>query len=382
MSGLARRDLPRVAKWLQNFPPKRRDAATLLIDGLTLVSETDLRRDLDQLIVSLVETLPNPVAAFLSREVAPEESAHGEGREGGYPMFDPGYPGSEAVVGNIVAAIQRRPWAKGRMLGQLDLDTMRQSKARTILLVDDFSGSGKRLLDFERALRRHPTIRSWASYKLITFHVVLYAATDRALSLLRRRFGEDCVHVVRPCPTFATLPWTAEQLAEVEGLCLDYGGVKKKPFALGFQNSRAMIAFEHTAPNNLPFVLWRIGDAWNSLFELKYVPPELLRLFTMAPGREREPQPGSDGAERLGQVLDRLSHRVSKADRIASDLEISMKEARRLLKLVLDLDLVDAKFKLTDNGWIELRRWRGAHAIRKLPNNSEAYYPRQLRAGQ
>lgn len=381
MSGGGRTTVPRVASWLDNFSPKRRDTAALLVDGLTLVSETDLRRDLDQLVVGLVETLPNPIAVFPSREVEKSDSAHGEGREGDYPMFDRGFPGSEGVVGNIVAAIQRRPWAKGRLLGHPDLETLRDGKVRTILLIDDFSGSGKRLLDFERALRRHPTIRSWASYKLITFHVALYAATDQALRLLRRRFGEDRVHIVRPCPTFATMTWTPEQLAEVEQLCTDFA-TKKKPMALGFKKSRAMIAFEHTAPNNLPFVLWRMGGEWKPLFEQKYVPPDLLRLFTMAPSRPHEPQPGSDGAERLGQVLDRLAHRVNKADRIATELDMSMREARRLLKLVRDLSLVDSKAKLTDTGLIELRRWRAAHPIRELPNNSEAYYPRQLRAGR
>jgi len=381
MSSPGRTTVPRVVSWLGNFPPERRDTAALLVEGLTLVSETDLRRELDQLIVSLIETLPNPVAAFLSREVEASNSAHGQGRDGGYPIFDPGYPGSEAVVANIVAAIQRRPWAKGRLLGRLDLQTMRASKVRTILLIDDFSGSGKRLLDFERALRRHPTIRSWASYKLITFHVALYAATGQALNLLKRRFGEDRVHIVRPCPTFATMLWTPEQLAEVEQLCLDYG-TKKKTMALGFKMSRAMIAFEHTAPNNLPFVLWQMGDTWNPLFEQKYVPSDLLRLFTMAPGRPREPQPGSEGAERVGRVLDRLAHRVNEVDRIASELDVSVREVRRLLKLVRDLGLADYKFKLTDTGLLELHRWRTSQAILKLPNNDEAYYPRQLRAGR
>lgn len=381
MGGPGRTTVPRVANWLENFPLERRDAAALLVDGLTLVSETDLRRDLDQLVVGLVQALPDPIAIFPAREVTQAQSAHDQGRDGDYPMFDRGFPGSEGVVGNIVAAIQRRPWAKGRLLGHPDLETLREEKVRTIILIDDFSGSGKRLLDFERALRRHPTIRSWASYKLITFHVALYAATGQALRLLRRRFGEDRVHIVRPCPTFATMTWSPEQLAEIEKLCLDYAKMNKR-MALGFKMSRAMIAFEHTAPNNLPFVLWRTGGAWKALFEQKYVPTELLRLFAMAPGRPIEPQPGSDGAERLGRVLDRLAHRVNEADKIASELDISMREARRLLKLVEALGLVDSRSKLTDTGLVELRRWRAAHPIRELPNNSEAYYPRQLRAGR
>lgn len=381
MSGFERTTVPRVAAWLGNFQPDRQEAAALLVNGLTLVSETDMRRELDRLVSGLVDSLPNPIAVFPSREVAKNVSAHTEGKDGGYQMFEPGYPGSEGVVANIVAALQRRPSAKGRMLGHPDLPTLRESHARTILLIDDFSGSGKRLLDFDRALRRHKTVRSWASSRFVTFHVAAYAATDQALKKLRRRFGEDRVHIARPCPTFDTMNWTEEQRADVERFCIDHAK-RNRPMALGFRKSRAMIAFEHTAPNNLPFVLWRIGETWKPLFEQKYVPTDILELFRMAPVPPLEPQPGSTGADRIGRVLDRLAHRVRDEDRIAADLDLSIKEVRRLLMLVRDIALANADLKLTDQGLIALRRWRAEHPVRELPDDASPYYPQQLRAGR
>lgn len=381
MSSSERTTVPRIAAWLENFQPDRREVAALLVNGLTLVSETDLRRELDRLVSDLVDSLPNPIAVFPSREVAKTASAHSEGKDGSYQMFEPGFPGSEGVVANIVAALQRRPSVKGRILGHPDLSTLRENKARTILLIDDFSGSGKRLLDFERALRRHKTIRSWASSRFVTFHVAVYAATEQALKRLRRRFGEERVHIARPCPTFDTMNWTIEQRADVESFCIDYAR-KNKPMALGFKKSRAMIAFEHTAPNNLPFVLWRIGDSWKPLFEQKYVPTDLLGLFRMIPAPALDAQAGSTGAERVGKVLDRLAHRIRDEDRIAADLDLSIKEVRRLLTLVLDLGLANAGLRLTDQGLVALRRWRAEHPVRELPDNDAPYYPQQLRAGR
>ncbi len=376
---MSRIDHPRVGSWLENFSAARRDVAALLVDSLELISETDLRRELGDLIATILPALPAPVAAFPAREVPEGVSAHAEGRDGAYHLLEPGLPGSEAIVGSILTSVLRRSTTAPNLLETHDLPSLRDKKVRTVFLVDDFSGSGKRLIDYHRALLRHPTIRSWTSLGWIEFHVVAYAATKRAAGLLRRRFGEDRVHLVRACPTFAGAGWTPEQLGEVEALCRSSAGRRKRDWALGFRDSRALIAFEHTAPNNLPFLLWKVADGWNSLFEFKGVPSDLLRLFTMRPGPAREPLAGSAGARRIGQVIDLLGRRVRNVGDIAEVTTFSIDEIRRLLALVQQLGLADVNLRLTDAGRIELRRWRAAHAIRELPDRPEPYYPRQLR---
>ncbi|KQT33676.1 hypothetical protein ASG29_06600 [Sphingomonas sp. Leaf412] len=371
---------PRVAAWLSNLPPNRQEAGALLVDGLRLVSETDLRRDLGDLVERLLGQLPGPVAAFPAREVPSGESAHPTGRDAGYDVFQPGLPGSEAVVGNVLTGVLRQPAARGQLLPDHGLAPLRAAKVRTILLVDDFSGSGKRLVDFATALRRHATVRSWASAGLIEFHVAVFAATARALRLLHRRFGEDRVHLVLAAPTFAGAGWTAEQLADVEAMCLAQAGRRRKAMALGFKESRALIAFEHTAPNNLPFVLWKVADGWNSLFEGKAVPRDLLSLFAMTPAPPREPLAGTAGAERLGRVIDLLGHRVRRPDRIAEVTDTTPAEVARLLALAQTLGLAGSTLRLTDAGLVELRRWRSEYAPRELRDHDEPYYPSQLRA--
>ena len=376
----SRTEHSRVAVWLENFSAPQRDTARLLVDSLELVSETDLRRELGMAILSLLPDLSGPVAAFPAREVPPAESAQPEGREGRYHLLEPGLPGSEAVLANILTGVMRQGGKAAGLLDGHDLDFLREHKVRTILLVDDFSGSGNQLIKFHKALRRHKTIRSWISYHLIDFHVLAYAATEKATRLLRRRFGEDHVHVLRACPTFDAADWTPEQRAEVEMLCRASAGRHKKNWALGYRDSRALIAFEHTAPNNLPYVLWKVATGWNSLFEYKAVPNELLRLFAMRPDPPREPLVGSAGAKRLGQTIDLLGRRVHDAGNIAEVLQVSIAEAERLLRLAYNLGLTNARHRLTDAGRAELKRWRAAHPVRVLTNRDEPYYPQQLRA--
>lgn len=371
---------PRVAAWLSNFPPGRQEAAALLVDGLSLVSETDLRHDLGDLVERLLGHLPGPVAAFPAREVPPGESAHPDGRDAKYDIFQPGLPGSEAIVANVLTGLIRQPRPPGILLPEHGLEPLRAARVRTILLVDDFSGSGKRLVDFATALRRHATVRSWASADLVQFHVAAFAATAPAIRFLHRHFGEDRVHLTHAAPTFAGAGWTPEQLEDVEAMCLAQAGRRRKAMALGFRGSRALIAFEHTAPNNLPFVTWKVAAGWNSLFEGKAVPRDLLSLFAMAPSPPREPLAGTAGAERLGRVIDLLGHRVRRPGRIGEVTDMTPTEVARLLALAQSLGLAGPTLRLTDAGLVELRRWRSAHAPRELRDHDEPYYPTQLRA--
>lgn len=378
---MSRLSHPRVASWLHNFPPDRRGTAALLIEALHLVSATEVRTELGMEIRRLLQVLPNPVAAFPVREVHPPESAHGEGRDGSYDLLPPGLPGSEAVIANVLTGISREPAFRGSLLTALDLSTLRSSKVRTLLLVDDFSGSGKRLKEFGKALRRHPTIRSWESYGLLEIRVVAYAATAEATRLLRSDFGPEKVHLVRACPTLANAGRTLEQAKEVDALCVDFCG-RLTRYAYGFRNSKAMIAFEHTAPNNLPAILWRVDPGWNPLFEFKAVPPSLLGLFAMAAAPGPAASVTGEAIDRMGTILDMLDHRVREDDAIADATGISYREVHRLLKAAETFGLITVVKRLTDAGRVELRRWRDAHAPLVLPNRDDAYYPMQLRAGR
>lgn len=79
----ARSTHPRVAAWLSTFSETRRGTALLLSNALRLFGANDLSRKLDGLVAQLVETLPNPVAAFPVREVKDGKAAHGDRRDGG-----------------------------------------------------------------------------------------------------------------------------------------------------------------------------------------------------------------------------------------------------------------------------------------------------------
>lgn len=119
-----------------------------------------MRRELGDLVQHLASVLPGPIATFPAREVARGKPAHGDGRDGGYAIIEPALPGSEAIVAKLLKGVQRQPASAQFVLPALDLPLMRSRKVPTVLLVDDFSGSGSRLLGYELSLRRHATVRS------------------------------------------------------------------------------------------------------------------------------------------------------------------------------------------------------------------------------
>ena len=375
---------PRVRKWLSNFSEADVPNAELLVTSLAYIGAEDVRAGLTALLQRLLVSIQEPVAIFPAREILPVGAAgHAAGRNGKYVVFDdPMAPGSEAIISNIITSTRRMPEFGSRLTTSLGLAKLREERVRSIFIVDDFSGSGKRLLDFRRALTRHATIRSWQSYHLLDVHVVVYMATKEAVSALRQSYGKDNVHFAQPCQTFHNADWSNEQFSNIEELCKKYGKANKK-FALGFKKSRTLAVLPWTAPNNLPFVLWKINPGWHSLFEGKVVPNELLKLF----GREPEDRPNPTdlsigAAKRLGHVLDAIQLRIKDTAHIAEAKNMSFAEVERLRNVGHALGLIGLTGRLTESGLAEWRRRALEHRRMVLPNHDSDYYPSQLRVGR
>ncbi|MEH2500220.1 hypothetical protein V1294_006699 [Bradyrhizobium sp. AZCC 1678] len=272
--------------------------------------------------------------------------------------------------------------------------------------LEDFSGSGNRLINFYDAFRRHRTVQSWLSYGLVRVHVVVFAMTVKAEARLKRCFGDERVHYHQICPTFATKSWNARELAAVEALCRKYHRSGNFVSPYGFLESRALMAFSHSVPNNIPPILWqRSGPTkkpWSSFFVEKAVPVELEPLFGNATPEER----ANETLARLGQLRMATGgwHEVAEGDTAGVMLLLAALARRpRSLTKVLELTglpsaqivrtlaacrrwgLVGSSLRLTDAGLREL-----AHAktiplreeIADLRGSEEPYYPRSLRVGR
>lgn len=427
--------------WVSNFPPEEQRAAELLLNSLRVLSETTFRSTLTGHLDDLLERLPRPVAMYPVRELPAgskdvtysyeraAESGAGisPGREGitqdryttsadvtelsssnayagePHPLSHPhaGLPGSEGAVGHIIRqTIGSRP-DESIASSPTHLEDLRRTKVRTFVLVDDYSGTGNRVADYLEAWVKHPSIRSWFSYGLIKFHVVLYAVSAPALKRLERCQWVEQVHFVEYASEFTTAQWSPGESNEIRELCEKYSTDKR--FSLGYLKSEGLWAMQHTVPNNLPMILWQNRNkrikSWQPFFRDRIMSPEQqqelgdYRLDTRAEeiaaalrqprlARALADQPGA-ATRLLLLVLAATARGIRDTRRLSLLLSTTLASAKATLQACHQLGLVDPSGHLTADGRRELARARSRNLLtaptKDLIGSEKPYYPWQLR---
>lgn len=384
-------------QWLANFHLDERRAAILLIDSLRVISSTRFRITMSDALGAVVGDFKAPVGVYPVREL-PKDDA---GRF--LPLDHPfsAIPGSEGLVGNIIRDVVGR-WPRFDQASSYDsLDRLRRHKVRTLLLVDDYSGTGDQIVKYVDAWMRHPTIKSWHSYGLVRVHVLLLAASAQAQQRLEdHRFIAGVRYLERGLG-FDTAPWTEQEREEVEALCQRYA--HKPEVAFGYGGTRGLLALHHTVPNNLPHILWqtkcpRVPD-WAPLFGNRIMPPKLQAELD---DYRLETHPKRIAAiirqERLGEALDAQTNATVRnflmvlgavesghrdPDALGGLLGLSLEAVRRTLEACQALRLLDSAYRLTNEGRTELSRARNRPPMPEsgLPVTGDEgpYYPLTLR---
>lgn len=404
-------------QWIENFRPEEKRTARLLLDSLQIISETTFRASLGQLLVDRVADLDKPVAFFPIRKLPKITN-----RKSVDPRMHPGFglalpeeplplsakyaahPGSEGAVGNVVRDVLADHRKALRLVEASSLAELksRRRKPRTIVLVDDFCGSGDRAAGYVEAWAQHRTIRSWHSRGLIRFHVVALAVTQQAFSCLSKNKWIEQVHALQPAADFSTAPWSRDERRDIEALCLRYG--QDERMALGYERTRGLLVFQHTVPNNVPMVLWQSeaphGDPFTPMFAGRRMTPSQ----QVALADYSLPVTASDIARRLRQVrladaLDRqpgfttrfvmltlaaTARGIHGTFRLSRVLSLPIASVEAIVQACQDLDLLDSQGRLTDSGRRELRQARNRSKTSvsshfSLRGRDEPYYPYRLR---
>lgn len=173
--------------------------------------------------------------------------------------------GSEGVVASLVSRICLSDSA--RFVMHPHTREMARISVENLVVVTDFIGSGKRTWDMLDSLWRLASVRSWRSSGYRKLTVICYAATEQGLSKVSRHPCRPNVVQVRSCPTISN-SFKGIQVSQLEELCQRFPQGAKDP--LGYGNVGALIAFEHSCPNNVPamFRMSNLGGTsrWAPLF--------------------------------------------------------------------------------------------------------------------
>jgi hypothetical protein len=395
-------------RWLENFRTADSETAQLLLDGLHIASDGDVRSGLlDQL--NRLDRHPSVVIPVRSMEdISPYVGAPTRpSRWEAYRHFDPGAPievtpGSEGFIGTLVRDLtggrpssSRQQW----LHPATDLAELRRLKCRSLVFVTDYIGSGTQVTRHVKSFLRHETIRSWRSYGLITVDVVSYAMSAVAVAKIGKY--ANSVRASIPAASLSTSGWSKAQIDEVRELCLRYTP-RSRTDALGFGASAGLyVSTVSSVPNNIPWVLRRPSStSWASFFQDRLFPDDLrLQLSGYHPVPDLPALVKATGQLRLATSIGSGRHSTTavqllcllalayrqpgvSAQQAAHSMSLGFDRANQLMTFLHDNGFLSADHRLTRLGFAEIhasrRLVRGYRS--KVPDQAAApYYPGQLR---
>lgn len=404
--------------WLDQFEPLDQETAKLLLNSLTLVSHNEFRRNLETLIVESSNELDGPVALYAVREMKKEIE---EGAWDGpvIPFFDQvslsddgesinavdatSDQGSEAIVAQIIRQLSKAH--PDKLLNHPSREELRARKCDSLMFVDDYVGSGRRVSEFIEAFWCDKTIVSWLSSKHIKIQVVAYSGTEHGIRSLRRLRARPELKIHRDSPTFSTLPINLKRRQALSDLCEKYGRrafKTRKHFWWGFKQGMSSLVFEHGCPNNTPAILWDPDDKngkWVGVFPNRTVgtttasvfPPEIMRGDAIQTLRDvGQTRLAKSGAlmrrGELGVLILVILGIIAKGQRkravICYATGLSSKECEAVISKCIKWQFLTPERRITPRGLSELTAAKRMSFSPQgfLAVGSDYYYPRQLRA--
>lgn len=376
-----------------------------IASAINLVSHNEFERGISNLIRQTVDSFSGAIALYGAREL-PDEFRFETASSDSHGSIDAtprgGDIGSEGRIANIIRNFCREDATK--LLNHPTMERLRSTQVDTVVVVDDFIGSGKRVSEYLDALWFPPTIKSWNSYKRIRFVVVAYSATSVGMRRLYDHPSRPVAKLVRFCPTIDSLHWRASLIDAAKKFCRAYAKrFNLRGFPLGFKETGALLVFEHGCPNNVPAIFWadtKGNRPWAPLFPAKRVvqstatafPPELVRRepvhVLLEAGQNRLAAALTSGASRPltdqeALVLALFSQGKRRVETIASAAQLNAREAAQLIEACVEAGWISPRGRITDVGLAEIRGIRASRMghIRTIPKYGEdEYYPTALRS--
>lgn len=400
-------------RWLAQFSPQDRPAATALLNAMLLLNEEQVAVPIRGLLYELAERrggFRRRVGLYAEREFAEATAfkimrvADINGRfrrravgRAGPAAVQPrrGSPrvGSEGLIAfTISQAVEAWPQIYANQPGPDRIRAKRPIGA--LAIVTDFIGSGTRVRTLLDKFWAVPSVKAWVSRGWLEFKVVAAAGTSLGIEEVRSHRTNPEVLVEHVVPTIFDAA-RGNQKAHWLSLISRYGPNPSSVNSTGFLNSGALIAFNYRIPNNTPELLRESANGWRALYdgpapeELRAAfglqdPLERARPAATAVGIELNNNLSADEAEMV-LVLNTIGSRWFEGEESAI-AELTGITVRKLVLIRHDAvrtGILRPDGRLTDAG--QATRRAGTRVERQrptIPTSLEFYYPMQLRVPQ
>jgi hypothetical protein len=382
-------NLPSTQPWINQFLPIHKKTAKALLDEILVIDTKQVIGDLKTKIESIVPIGVKAAILPVRELIEGEESIYSLEDLSAHPTLQTSEEplGSEAFISNLYTQLNRAHPRKFPLENQKppSLNMIMNQKFDKIILVDDLVGSGERTLDFLSTLYKHPKLRSWISSKHIEIDVVAFMASQAGQRLIRkwsRNESRAKLHFLNLAPSFHDLKDSAPLIQ----ICLDYAD-KKERLPLGFEDTAIRVVFSHSAPNNLPAILYRsifrkykptnanlhleLAN-WVPLFPRRAVPREFMSQY------QRTVKTISKRVAIL-EVMKQLQVMRKTREELAKGLNWSLEQVEDVVQLCIRLEFLveeNEVITLSGSGLLEISELTRTNY--SIEFNHEFYYPQCL----
>lgn len=440
-------DNPAVQLWLSQFSDKEKLVAETLLDKFAYVPADEFQRDLS-LLANTAFPANEPIAFFIEREIPnrwyvirkplkkkverarPRKQAQPKSQprrvkrpekmykeilvdqERGFrkrtTAFGAALPavrsrtnnrqqiGSEGIVASILSKVcDLNP---KRYFFHPSADVIRENKIRRFVVATDFIGSGTRVTSMLSSLWFVKSVRSWFNGGLIKFSVLCYSGTQHGFKIVKQHRVSPEILKVRSCPTIFN-SFSEPELTEIIELCSNRFAETDDP--LGFKETGALMAFQHSCPNNVPAIFIREKKGrrkpWRPLFpartsvdvafdhrratpiEIERASLDTLRFSNIgvSPAFLKAPREKRHGIVITAAL--RRGHRT--LDQLSTVTSWPVWEIAAALKSAQHQGFIDGNLRVTWPGLRLIKRLDMVRPPKALPVESkDMYYPKSLRA--
>ena len=304
--------------------------------------------------------------------------------------------GSEGVVATIASGVCNQ--SQGRFTLHPSADLVRKNRVHRFVVITDFIGSGTRIRNTIDSLWRVGSVRSWFNGSKLRISVLAFSGTHQGVNHVKTHPTKPSVTLLRECPTIKN-SFSGKERTAVEELCKSRAPSEK--FPLGYGDVGALIAFEHSCPNNVPAIFVHESQSrakpWKALFP-KRGTAALSSSETDVTQRDRErfalqtlrfPNIAeassfirSNAKQRAVIVaLAALQRGHRNLDSLTTVTSFSLRELSSSIAEAKLRGLLDDRQRLTEQGFALLRNLNRKKRNRQTPATPEksGYYPQSLR---
>ena len=367
-----------IQRWLNQFGEQNRAAAHDLILRLRFVP-TDVYREW---LTSTIKEIPESklaiyaVRKFDRKKTVKLWEATGEATKEAIKAR-----GSEDLVCSVIASLGKLD--KKRFHNHPSLKALRRNRINHIVVVDDSIGSGKRTSDYIKVMFKHPSFLSWWSYGKIRFHVVAFARSREAESVIIEGLAGSN-HPKRRYPKLMKIKFYSHRIYKTDyfkerwgtqfqriiDLCESVKAIPKDR-RLGYGDKMSNIVFYHSVPNNIPGVLFIKRRNWRPLFPARVLPSWASQLLNLPrPLRAEDKIPTS-----LANLLQQIKRGVRTKISLSNELGFDIAVIDQLISAARTSGFLTDSHRLTRAGAQVV--WEARHSISKPEYHRSIYIPQK-----